>query len=386
MMYKPRMKWIILVMLSLLAFSWCIIYGANMNRGDMRYCFMNSFSPLQSTASLNEHRHRSTRNKYTFGPNLLEDVMLAEPKPNSNGQSIIFHETSCSNEKIRSHIQYMGNAPINMMKLTAREACAIESAALHNPNLNVFVLFASPAYRDNNNTIPVIEAILRYPNVHLRNLNLWTYAAGTPMYQWLKEGELFRSNYVLSHLSDFLRYLTLWRWGGTYLDMDVVVLRSLEKLPPNYTGAESSASLAAGVMNFAPDGFGHEIAGKCIYDFLINFNGKDWGNNGPGVITRVMNDICKTNNIELMLDPKRCMGFHVMPRDAFYAIPWRNWEHFFEAQYLTETMNRLQDSYVAHVWNKHSKQRRIKVGANAAYGILAQKHCPRVYAASGEYF
>lgn len=384
-MYKPRAKWIFLLLLSLLVFSWCLMYGSSMSRTDVRYCFMNTFSTVPSISSSPQKQYQ-TQNKLTDGPHLLEDVMLAEPKPNASGRSIIFHETSCPHEKLRSSMQYISSAPLNMMDLTAREACAIESAALHNPSFSVFVLFASPAYRDYNNTPPVMEAILSYTNVHLRNLNLWTYAAGTPMYQWLKDGKLFSSSYVLSHVSDFLRYLTLWRWGGTYLDMDVVVLRSLDKLPPNYTGAESSTYLAAGVMNFAPDGFGHEIAEKCLLDFLLNFDGTDWGNNGPGVITRVMNDVCKTNNIELMMESKRCMGFHVMPREAFYAIPWMKWEYFFEAQYLTETLDLLRDSYVAHVWNKHSKQRRIKVGANAAYGILAERHCPKVYAAAGEYF
>ncbi|CAD7012810.1 unnamed protein product [Ceratitis capitata] len=381
MVSKHRLKLTLLFILSLVVFSWCILYSFALNRTDMRLCFLNSFS---ATPSVSLTQQKLSHNKYTAGPHLIEDVMLVEPKPNA--RSIIFHETSCPGEKYLSNEQNLANVPINMVHLTAREACAIESAALHNPGFNIFVLFASPAYRNDNNTPPVIEAILSYPNVHLRNLNIWAYAAGTPMYQWLKEGSLFRSRYVLSHLSDFLRYLTLWRWGGTYLDMDVVVLRSLEELPPNYTGAESNTHLAAGVMNFSPVDFGHEIAEKCLRDFLINYDGSDWGNNGPGVITRVMNDVCKTANIELMMDTKRCMGFNIMPREAFYAIPWMNWEHFFEAQYLTETLELLKNSYVAHVWNKHSKKRHIKVGSNAAYGILAEKHCPKVYAAAGEYF
>lgn len=151
---------------------------------------MNSFSASPIVSSTQQ---KYAQNKFSVGPHLLDDIMLSEPKPNASGRSIIFHETSCPNEKLRSRMQYLGSAPINMMDLTAREACAIESAALHNPGFSVFVLFASPAYRDYNNTPPVIEAILSYPNVHLRNLNIWSYAAGTPMYQWLKDGKLFRS-------------------------------------------------------------------------------------------------------------------------------------------------------------------------------------------------
>uniref|UniRef100_A0A1A9VX88 Gb3_synth domain-containing protein n=1 Tax=Glossina austeni TaxID=7395 RepID=A0A1A9VX88_GLOAU len=91
-------------------------------------------------------------------------------------------------------------------------------------------------------------------------------------------------------MSNFLRYLTLWRWGGTYLDMDTIMLRSIEDMPPNFVGAESTLSLGAAVMNFAPDGFGHEIAESCLLDFERNFK----GNNGPGVITRVMRKVCDT--------------------------------------------------------------------------------------------
>lgn len=193
-------------------------------------------------------------------------------------------------------------------------------------------------------------------------------------------------SYVLSHISDFLRYLTLWRWGGTYLDMDIVMLRSMEELPPNYTGAESNTHLAAGIMNFDSDGFGHEIAYQCLQNFQQTFDGSNWGNNGPGVVTRVIKNVCGTDNIELMMDIKRCMGFKVYPIEAFYAIPWRQWMHFFEPELLQQTMTRTQNSFVAHIWNKHSIKRPIRVGTKCAYCLMAEMHCPRVYKAAGEYF
>lgn len=197
---------------------------------------------------------------------------------------------------------------------------------------------------------------------------------------------IFTFSYVLSHISDFLRYLTLWRWGGTYLDMDIVMLRSMEEVPPNYTGAESNTHLAAGIMNFDSEGFGHEIAYQCLQNFQQTFDGGNWGNNGPGVITRVMQNVCGTHNIEQMMDTKRCMGFKVYPIDAFYAIPWRQWMHFFEPELLESTMKRIQNSFVAHIWNKHSIKQPIKVGSKCAYCLLAETHCPRVYKAAGVYF
>ncbi|KAH8413325.1 hypothetical protein KR009_010022 [Drosophila setifemur] len=313
----------------------------------------------------------------------LEDVLQAEPKP-SPGRSIFFHETSCHQSENRHY---------KLLELTARQACAIESAALHNPNFQVFVLFAGPTYRistdDRNMSHPqsLVEAILSYRNVHLRRLNLWSYATGTPIEEWLKDGRLFRSSYLFSHISDFLRYLTLYRYGGLYLDMDVVVLRNMEEVPPNYTGAESNTHLAAGVMSLAPTGFGHEIAESCLRDFQQNFDGKDWGNNGPGVITRVAHKICATKDIAVMQDdPKRCLGFKVFGRGAFYAVPWKQWRDFFEPEKLEKTMALTKDSYIVHVWNKHSNKLPIKHGSNSAYAKYAEKNCPRAYKAAGEYF
>lgn len=98
--------------------------------------------------------------------------------------------------------------------------------------------------------------------------------------------QLDDSKFPVSHASDILRYLTLWKYGGIYLDLDVIVLKSLEDLPPNYSGAESADNVAAGVMSFADSGVGHSLAETCVNDLRKNFSGSEWGYNGPGTITR----------------------------------------------------------------------------------------------------
>ncbi|XP_026844026.1 lactosylceramide 4-alpha-galactosyltransferase, partial [Drosophila persimilis] len=289
----------------------------------------------------------------------LDDALLAEPRP-TPGRSIFFHETSCYDAK---------NKNLNILKLTARQVCAIESAALHNPNFQVFVLFVDRKYslvvdpNVGNRSIqqPLFDAILSYSNVHLRRLNLWRYAAGTPMEKWLREGNLFRSRYLASHISDFLRYLTLFRYGGLYLDLDVVVLQKMEDVPPNYTGVESDHILTAGIMNLAATGLGHEIAEFCLLDFQQNFNGSIWAYNGPGVITRVAQQLCGTDYIALMQDDRKgCMGLKVYGRGAFSPVGSRQWRDLFEPEKLEETMARTKYSYVVHVWNKQSKKVPIK--------------------------
>jgi lactosylceramide 4-alpha-galactosyltransferase len=179
--------------------------------------------------------------------------------------------------------------------------------------------------------------------------------------------------------------LSLWKYSGTYLDLDIVMLKPLDTLQPNYAGAESNNFVAAGIINLENDS-GHEIADLCVKDLLKNFDGNDWGNNGPGVITRVLQQICNTKNVMKMIStPNQCKNFKVLPIESCYAIRWPEHIKFFKEEFLNETMERLNESIIAHVWNKHSAATPLKMDANVAYIQLAKKFCPKV-AAESEFF
>lgn len=116
--------------------------------------------------------------------------------------------------------------------------------------------------------MPLIDSILSYKNVHLNYLNITQYAEKTPLEEWIKNGDLFRSSYMNSHTSDVLRYLTLWKYGGTYLDLDVVVRKPLDSIPANYAGAESVNFVAVGIINL-DQSFGHQLAHMCLKYAII---------------------------------------------------------------------------------------------------------------------
>lgn len=118
------------------------------------------------------------------------------------------------------------------------------------------------------------------------HLNYARYIRNTIVEDLYESGKIESSNFARSHASDVLRYLTLYKYGGVYLDLDVIVVRSLEGLHSNFAGAESVQNVAAGVLRFSPTGIGHRHAKSCLQDLSKNFRGDDWGNNGPGVITR----------------------------------------------------------------------------------------------------
>lgn len=57
---------------------------------------------------------------------------------------------------------------------------------------------------------------------------------------------------------------SLYKWGGTYLDLDVIVKKSFDNIEPNYAGAESLNTVAAGLINVDYKDEGHEVAERCL--------------------------------------------------------------------------------------------------------------------------
>ncbi|KAJ9587820.1 hypothetical protein L9F63_018744 [Diploptera punctata] len=304
--------------------------------------------------------------------NTVEEITSSATPP-AKDKSIFFHETSCASS-VRGGIV-----------LTARQACAVESAAKMNPDSEVYLLFTSPINLGNATVKnKIVSQLLSYSNIRIRHLNFEKYFVGSPLEEWYKGGALKASKWPRSHASDALRFLTLWKYGGTYLDLDVVVTKTFSGLS-NFAGAESNTDVAAGVLNFESDGLGHEMAEACIENLRKEFRGNDWGNNGPGVITRVLKKICKTRHVKDMT-PERCRGFAVLPPSAFYPIPWRQWKNYFDESSSAKTMARIANSMAIHVWNKFSVNMNVTVGSRQPYGLIAQQFCPKVYSHCGSVF
>lgn len=62
-----------------------------------------------------------------------------------------------------------------------------------------------------------------------------------------------------------------------------------------------------------------------------------------GVITRVLQSICHVENPPEMTQDE-CLGFKVYSPNAFYAVPWRKWEMFFDPKKLNKTLEMTKDS------------------------------------------
>lgn len=141
----------------------------------------------------------------------------------------------------------------------SRQACAIESAAYRNPNRPIFILFQSPVGFSKDSDSPVVEALKSYSNIHFRTVNSETFIAGTPAEKFWYSGELLLSKFLMVHTSDLFRFISLLRYGGVYLDLDVITRKDLDELPSNFAGIQDVWLLNNAVMAFQQDIVGHEI-------------------------------------------------------------------------------------------------------------------------------
>ncbi|CAH2980079.1 unnamed protein product [Chilo suppressalis] len=274
-------------------------------------------------------------------------------------KSIFFVETSCRGG------------------LTSRQACAVESAAKSNPHWDVHVLF-SGSVSDPVLRRSCLSKLVDYKNVKLLRIHIADYARGTPLENMVAASPYKKSKWRIEHSSDVLRYLTLFKYGGVYMDSDVVVVKSLDSLGSNFAGRESEKWVAAGVLSFSRDDLGRQIANATIEDFRKNYRPKVWGNNGPGVITRVLKQMCKAKGKEWN---RGCNGFTVYEPEVFYPVFYKQNKMYFKAG--AKIPNRRK-TYVHHLWN--ALTRKYKVQKNSPYDILAKEHCPSIYTLYGDHF
>lgn len=142
-----------------------------------------------------------------------------------------------------------------------RKACAVEAAARHNQDTHVFVLFTSPRTFYDKLAFATLQSI---PNVFLRNVDLWSLAKGTPAEDWLAHGKLFWSRYLSVHTSDLVRLLVLLKYGGKWLDLDMVSQKSFHELPSNFVGALSDNIVGSGVLSVDHNGTGHALVERLL--------------------------------------------------------------------------------------------------------------------------
>ena len=149
--------------------------------------------------------------------------------------------------------------------LNIRQACSVESLALHNPNLIVYVLFTGGKI---NSSATVVQTLReKYDNVRMIEVNLDEYLSGMPLEHWYHCTDWRNGSYHVSHLSDGLRFLTLAKFGVYYFDLDVVLVRPLTDYR-NFVSMESGYSMSSAALH---SDYGHPFMQMAAEEFPRNY-------------------------------------------------------------------------------------------------------------------
>ena len=149
--------------------------------------------------------------------------------------------------------------------LNIRQACSVESLALHNPNLIVYVLFTGGKINFSAATVQTLKE--KYENIRMLEVNLDDYMAGTPLEHWYHCTDWRNGSYHVSHLSDGLRFLTLAKFGGYYFDLDVILVRPLTDYR-NFVSMESGDSMSSAALHAD---YGHPFMQMATEEFPRNY-------------------------------------------------------------------------------------------------------------------
>ena len=112
-----------------------------------------------------------------------------------------------------------------------------------------------------------MSALESYPNINVIPIVAANFFAGTPLERWFFLTDWFTTKYPVEHLADALRYVTLYRYGGYYFDLDVIVMRNLTDLR-NFSASPKAGGVAIGAMHFD---YAHPVIVALVEEFRVSY-------------------------------------------------------------------------------------------------------------------
>ncbi|KAK9805489.1 hypothetical protein WJX72_001106 [[Myrmecia] bisecta] len=181
--------------------------------------------------------------------------------------------------------------------------CGLESAARLALQSNYRVtLFATDPTRIYN------EWPLAAPLINICKVELEGVYASTPLEDWFQSGAYRNSTWVDQNLSNALRLALVYKYGGTYLDLDTITM-SGEIFSERNTMGEVFEPEENGINNhFFSFEQHHPLVHRLMEAFVQRFDGYTWAHNGPKLFKSVYDRLCKASN------DAACRGVVIVPR------------------------------------------------------------------------
>ncbi|XP_048190403.1 alpha-1,4-N-acetylglucosaminyltransferase [Perognathus longimembris pacificus] len=278
----------------------------------------------------------------------------------SRGRSIVFIETS----------ERLEPPPL--------VSCALESAAKVYPGQPVafFMKGLSNGTRlTPNSSYPALSLLSAMDNVFFFPLDMERLFEGTPLLAWYTRIDSEREQYWLHVSADAARLAVVWKYGGVYMDTDLISLRPVPD--ENFVAAQGSGSCSNGVFGFEPR---HPFLWACMENFVEHYNSRVWGNQGPLLMTRMLRVRCRLGAFPRRgRGDLRCGDLSVLHPDRFYPIPFRQWGRYYQVWDPPDPAFRA--SYALHLWNFMNRRERktVRPGSGTLAERLYRRHCPGTY-------
>ncbi|KAM4043189.1 alpha-1,4-N-acetylglucosaminyltransferase-like [Anomaloglossus baeobatrachus] len=253
--------------------------------------------------------------------------------------------------------------------------CSIESAARVYPDRPVVFfmkglggLITEDDEKKARERYPTLST---YKNIYFFPLRLEELFAETPLLAWYETRDPKREIYWTHVKSDACRFALMWKYGGIYMDTDVISIRSI---PENrFLAAETLIKTSSSVFGLCPH---HKLTWEFMENFVQNYRGDLWAYQGPGVFTRVVSKHCGVPQFT-SVDHTKCANVSYFHPDRFYPISFPFWKKYFEVWDNLPTFN---NSYGLHLWNFMNKEgKSMLVGSNTLVEHLYKQYCPSTY-------
>jgi lactosylceramide 4-alpha-galactosyltransferase len=262
-----------------------------------------------------------------------------------------------------------------------RQLCSIESAALHNPQVQVRVLSIKANFSERLGRL-LFKA---YSNLFSELLQIDEILDGTPL-----EGLPSRMHHDIEYfrvaqLSDLLRLAVVYKHSGMYLDLDTITIRSLEPLFAysafGINRSMKSIGNAFFVSKRKQDRFLFKVMLQVNQTYRANGN---WTQIGGDPIKHVFANECGVDIQRFITKPgssteSKC-GFVLFPHYITAPIGWAYIEKAFR---YNESLSpwEYQDTYSMHFNSFLTGMLDLSWNTSSIYGFFASLNCPIVFAA-----
>ncbi|XP_063591316.1 lactosylceramide 4-alpha-galactosyltransferase-like [Penaeus indicus] len=287
-------------------------------------------------------------------------VLARDVEPDRKDYNIYLGETNCDSRPL------------------FRVWCSVESYAQQNPGAKVWFLVTAPTLDDSDRLVARLRA--HYGNLRVVGVDLDRLFAGTPVEEIFTSGNWTRNTpWPANNLSNLLRNVLLWQWGGFNSDTDCLCVRSIENLRNVIAYDEKKQVVNNAIMHFDAQ---HDYVGAMMEYHRLNFKTNVWHTNGPGTATATARRLCETENLNELLH-RKCAALTLLPLKKLQFYRFDSWKRYFEPKAGSDFLKEHSEAYILHLYNKLSKKEPVRVGSRSIYDSTAREVCPVTYAAAG---